>query len=112
MSLLPKVTLISTGEKLNVRRYGSVDWVKGRPENQKCEEFCIVANVQPLTGKEVLKLEEGERTKDHLNLWTKGDIRKKDVVKRCNELYEVQNVEMWQSHRKARMVLIDVEPVK
>ena len=88
--LIPYSTLIAQGDTLTIKRYSNWTYIKGRPQADKCEDFQIKGSVQPLTGRELLKLEEGERDKEHLNDWTKGDIRKKDQVAYQGVKYEVQ----------------------
>jgi len=107
--LIPRIGLMQMGETLSITRYTKWEYVKGRPQAEKADGIIVKGSVQPLTGSEILKLEEGERTREHYWCWTKGDIKKKDLVTFNSNCFEVQVVEDWLNHKKARMVKIDVD---
>ena len=106
--LLPSVTLISGGMTFVVHRNDGYEFVKGRPQVSGKTSFSIKGNLQPLTGNEILRLEEGDRTRDQFNLWTKTRLMKHDVVIHESRKYQVEIVEEWQNHYKARIVRMDV----
>lgn len=106
--LLPNVTLISGGLSFSVYRNDGYEFVKGRPQITGKTSFTIKGNIQPLTGSEILRLEEGDRTRDQFNLWTKSKLMKHDIVIYESRKYQVEIVEEWQSYNKARIVRMDV----
>lgn len=95
-------------EVVKVCRPGKVIYVRGRPTDGKMEEFIIEASIQPLTGKEVLQLEEGDRRRQHLYVFTKFQLERNDIVIRDGKNYETQEIEDWTSFVRARIVLEDV----
>ena len=109
--LKPPVQLLRHGEKLCVDRPGERKFVKGRAENRICETFEITANVQPVTGFELLQMPEGERERQHIDIWTRCPIKVRDVVQRDCYRYEVHWVEQWGPYNKARARLTDVDPL-
>lgn len=110
-SLVPSVALISGGMSFQVIRQKGYEFEKGRPVSTGEESFTIKGNLQPLTGNEILRLDEGDRTRDQFNLWTKGKLKKTDEVLVDGRKYQVEQVEDWQSHQKVRIVRMDVESV-
>lgn len=107
--LIPSVGLISGGTSFEVIRSKGFDFVKGRPVSKGESSFSIKGNIQPLTGNEILRLDEGDRTRDMFNLWTKSTLEKHDVVCFSGRKYQVEMVENWQNHQKCRIVKVDVE---
>jgi hypothetical protein len=63
------------------------------------ERNVFKANLQPLTGKEIQSLPEGERTDERLNGWTIEAITQKDKVVLRGGVYSVRNIEFWPTHR-------------
>lgn len=57
----------------------------------------IEANCQPATGEQLLRLPEGRRTKETLNIWTLTPISEQDIIVRNNKTYEIDHVNDWQS---------------
>jgi len=69
---------------------------------------CISASTQPLTGFEILQLEEADRTKQILKVFTEFELQADDRMIRDGIEYEIQIVEDWGTHRKGRAVKVDV----
>jgi hypothetical protein len=65
------------------------------------ERSVFKANLQPLTGKEIQSLPEGERTDERLNGWTIEAITQKDKLVLRGGVYSVRNIEFWPTHRGA-----------
>ena len=108
--------IISTDEDLQVIREGAIVYVDGVPvKNEQCV-FTIRANVQPVNGKELLLVPEGDRFKEQYFVWTMnphppaGLIKVNDRIVRFGESFQVQQTENWGSYTKARMMAIDVGP--
>ena len=68
-------------------------------------------NIQPLTGKELQQLPEGDRQREAKKIYTAFALQNGDVVRAGGVDYEVQAVEDWTAfalpHFKARLVRIE-----
>jgi len=102
--------LIAKGVKLLCTRKKAYTFEMGRPVSSGMDKFNFVGNVQPLSGTELLRLEEGQRSREFFNIFTIFQITLKDLVMYNGAQYEVDQVEAWQSYYKGRMVRVDVEP--
>lgn len=75
-------------------------------------EFKVIGNMQPITGFELLKVEENERRRDPHWLWTKTELRPNDIILRNGKQYEVMEVQDWfqqrLKHFQCRVVRRDV----
>lgn len=103
--------LMKCTETVCVERMSKATYVKGRPSLEECEKFDILANIQPVTGRELLMVPEGERSRNHLDVFTETRLKPKDVVVRFGERFEVHFVEEWGPYFKARVRGTDVDPV-
>jgi hypothetical protein len=108
ISLQAPSQIISTDEVLRVVREGCVRYVDGKPLKDKIKEFEIACNVQPLGGKDLLLVPEGDRTKEQYWLWTPTAVEINDRVIRRELSFQIQTVEVWGSYAKARIMRIDV----
>lgn len=106
-------------ERLTVERATDAEGYNpttGLPLEPVYSTFSIKANVQPVTGFEILQVAEADRTRQVLNVWTDTELCVDDKILRDGAKYEVQAVENWDqtktrlSHYKARAIKIDVEP--
>jgi hypothetical protein len=95
-------------ELLSIVREGPVKYVDGKPVKGEPTTFEIKANVQPLNGRELLIVPEGDRFKDQLYLYTSERLLVNDRVYRKGFSYQVQVIEEWGSFRRARVMRIDV----
>lgn len=102
---------LMTLDKAEVTRRGPGQWLDGHYEPGQLETITIDCNVQPLNGREVEQLPEGEREKEQKWVWTQTGLVIGDVVCYKGEKYEVQRVEDWTifciSHYKARMTRME-----
>ena len=102
--------IIRGGQPVTVRRksagkYGEDGfYVPG----EACE-FTAIMSAQPMVGKEVLQLDEGDRVREHLKVYTTTDVRVDDRFTIDCKQYEIRKVDTWPNHRKAIAVLIDVK---
>lgn len=92
----------------NRRKYKNGFKVKDRFE----DEFTVIGNMQPISGFELLKVEENERRRDPHWFWTKTRLRPNDIVLRDGVQFEVMAVLDWfqqgLTHYQCRIVRRDV----
>lgn len=89
-----------------VTRRGAPTVTKGRVTPPTPTTYSVNANVQPLSGSELLRLPEGLRTRETVALWTDVDLRTADesagvladTVAINGRTYEVELVEDWRFH--------------
>lgn len=108
--LYGKSQIMRTDESVTVTRKGVVKYVDGKPSYPSPTRFQLIGAVQPLNGRELLLVPEGDRFKEQYWVFTQNDIRVNDIVTRCGANYQVQAVEDWRSYRRARIMRLDVGP--
>lgn len=90
----------STGT-YTVRRAPPATFVSGRRAIGSSYEIQVVASVQPLTGRELMRLPEGERTRERMvvftadALHTQSDDHAGDEIIIDGDVWEVERVENW-----------------
>lgn len=99
-------------EAITVTRTAVGSYVAGRYVPGSAQDMDAAGNIQPLTGKELLQLPEGERQRQAKKIYTAFALENGDVVTRADGIrYEVQAVEDWtefnQPHYKARLMRIE-----
>jgi hypothetical protein len=99
-------------EAITVRRTAPGTYVAGRYVPGSAQNVTVTANIQPLNGKELLQLAEGDRQRQALKVYTAFALENGDEVARADgNRFEVQAVEDWtvfaQPHYKARLVRIE-----
>jgi hypothetical protein len=107
--------IINNDERLAALREGGVVYVDGKPVKRDPLRYRIVGNVQPLGGKDLLLVPEGDRTKEQYNIWSENrDLAMVtgDLVLRLGVVFQVQGTEPWGSYTKARMMAVDLGPDK
>jgi hypothetical protein len=102
--------IMRTDSTVCVTRDGAVQYVNGKPVVAKQSTFDVVCAIQPLIGRDLLIVPEGDRYKDQYWLWTSADVRVNDRVTYCGANYQVQTVQQWRSYVQARIMRIDVGP--
>lgn len=105
-----KSRIINHDESLALYRACGVQYDAGRavtPE-EKREEF--VCNVQPVNGRDLLIVPEGDRFKEQYWVFTNPQtaLRVNDRVVRCAVNFQVQSVEQWGSYSRCRIMRVDV----
>lgn len=84
-------------------------------------EFQIIASIQPINGRELQMMPEGQRTREMVRIYTKSGLRptieqqnvKGDLVSYKGRQWEVQKVEEWEfswdglAHFKAIALLVE-----
>ncbi|MCK5605469.1 hypothetical protein KAR91_26490 [Candidatus Pacearchaeota archaeon] len=106
MSLIDKKTY-------SVERPGITTHTNGVASQAASTTFPIKGNAQPLNGRELLQLPEGDRKRHNLKLYTKTELLPSDLVTiDSGKAFEVQNDENWTrqdrlSHYKLRIMRLD-----
>ena len=120
--LFGDVALMECDETLWVMREGGPDGtdipiVDGKPVKRSPWWYSIACNVQPVSGKELLLMPEGDRFRDQFNAYQQADpgesrevLRVNDKVCRAGKFWVVQQVTHWGSYVIGRFVRIDVGP--
>lgn len=94
------------GRDLVATRFDAGSYVNGTYVPGSTNSIDIVMSVQPLNGKELMILPEGERTKNYVRGYTdtqlytaqQSDSKKADRVSVDDVVYEVQKVEKWEGN--------------
>lgn len=110
--------IINCDEVLRVRRFASTPgsdtiYIDGKPIARDAFEFELSCNVQPLSGKDLLLVPEGDRYTSSLWIWThQADpaLQASDLVHRDGRWYQVQSSEDWGSYSRCRIMQVDVGP--
>lgn len=106
--------IMDRDEVLPVLREGEVVYKDGKPHKRAPLRFDAPANVQPLTGKQLFVVPEGDRLKEQFMVYAPmwPDIPKihtADKVLRNGGLFIVHEAKDWGSYVEARMVRQDVQ---
>jgi hypothetical protein len=102
--------IMSHGELVVVTRQGATTYIDGKPVKAAGESFDFRGSVQPLNGRDLLLVPEGDRFKEQFWFYTSCRILVNDLMTRCAIRYQTQTVEDWGSYRRARLMRIDVGP--
>jgi hypothetical protein len=132
IKLFGQSQIMKGDETLPVLRQGTnisenVVYVDGKPIKRNSISFCVVANVQPLSGRDLLLVPELDRYKEQWNLFILNDkyftdeslevqsdsrLKVQDQINRLGVNYTIQNVENWGSYSLARIMRVDTGPDK
>lgn len=105
--------IINHDETLEVERSNGVTYVEGLPVESGRTTFNIICNIQPLTGRDLLIVPEGDRLKEQYFIWCEQNeqiLLPNDMVKRDGLNFQIQSVENWGSYTRARIMRIDIGP--
>ena len=105
--------IIDEDESLQVIREGEVVYVDGKPVKRRILDFTLTCNVQPVEGRDLLLVPEGDRFKEQYFLFTNNmevPLRDNDRVVRRNVNFQTQSVQNWGSFQECRIMRIDVGP--
>lgn len=101
--------IIDGDEVLSVYRQGPVTYADGKPVAKTETYLTITASVQPMDGRDLLLVPEGDRFKEQLVLFVRGEpLQINDRVLRAGVNYQVQSLESWGSYQQARIMRMDV----
>ena len=98
-------------ESVTLIRKATGSYVDGHYVEGTASSYVIEANIQPLSGKEILQLPEADRTRESLKVFSTSEIRVNDTVTMSTKNYEVQKVADFSvysiPHYEAVMMLIE-----
>lgn len=119
-------TIITKDEVFSVTREGEVIIVDGKPIKRFLVSFTVRGNIQPLNGRDLLLVPEGDRFKEQYWIFYNNQsivvdegldieadptsIIVNDRMTRLSVNFQVQSVENWGSYSRARIMRIDVGP--
>ena len=89
-------------------------YVDGLPVKRDVQKIPFRSAVQPVSGKELLLVKEGDRKKEQFWIWVYEGclggqaIEVNDKVIRCGHIYQAQQTEAWTGYTYARIMRIDV----
>jgi len=102
---------LMNNETLTLNRYASGTYVNGHFVQGSLTQDTIEANIQPLTGEQILQLAEADRKKEGWNFFTEDEIRVNDIIVRNSKNYEVNPVYPYQDqpipHYEGIMLLVE-----
>lgn len=97
-------------EELQVFHHETI-YVDGSPVQRPSKARFIKANVQPLNGRELLLVPEGDRFKEQYWVYTQDLCSMTtDRVARQGVNFEIQSIDKWGSFFRMRIMRIDVGP--
>ena len=102
--------IILKDEVLDVFREGCITYVDGKPVKGELFKDKFRGNVQPMNGRDLLLVPEGDRFKEQYWIFTTYPLLVNDRVVRCSVNFQTQTVETWGSYFRARIMRIDVGP--
>lgn len=116
--------IITGDEILCVMREGTnipqnVTYIDGKPVKRNQITFDLVANVQPMNGRDLLLVPEGDRHKEAYFIFTNEmskPLANNDQIKRTEpqtgstKWFQVQQVQQWGSFQECIMIAVDVGP--
>jgi len=91
---------------LMIERFGGGAYVDGRWVNEQPTQVALTANVQPAGGRQLMRLPEGDRTRDNITVWSTSELRPVaraqgkpgDLVLWNGERYEVIQLNDWSAN--------------
>lgn len=115
--IFSKAHIIRKGKQIQLIRHRVEKFnpATGDPRPPQVIKDCIIrASVQPVSGREILQVPEGDRFREHIFIYTHEDIQRDDTIIYNKREFEVQIVHDWEdqglqlAHKRARAVLKDV----
>lgn len=91
---------------LYIERFGGGAYVDGRWVNEQPTLVALTANVQPAGGRQLMRLPEGERTRENITVWCTSAIRPTsrsegkpgDIVLWNDKRFEVVTLNDWSAN--------------
>ena len=106
-------TIMNSDETLTVTRSETPTYVDGKLVQGDTEEIEWIGNVQPLSGRDLMMVPEGDRFKEQYWLYSENlemALEVDDMVTREGKNFTVQNLEPWGSYSRARIMILDTGP--
>lgn len=100
-------------ETLTVTRDGAPTYTDGKPVYPTPTTFDVVCNVQPVSGRDLLLVPEGDRFKEQYYIWSEQNempVEVNDRITREGVNFQVQSPEMWGSYKRVRIMRMDTGP--
>lgn len=97
-------------EWVEVVREGCVTYVDGKPVKSDVTTFKARGSFQPLSGRDLMLVPEGDRLKEQFWLYTPSKIKINDRVVRCGINFQAQTIQDWGDYQQVRVMRIDVGP--
>ena len=109
-----KTYIIDCGETVVVKRRLPGYYHEGHYVVGDLTECGYLMSVQPLTGYEIMQLEEGDRYREHVKAYSLDEVKVNDYLFYRNKCYEVQSVKQWEEnhHYKSIARLVDIDVVE
>lgn len=82
-------------ETLTIDRPGATTYTLGRAADGADTQATIAATVQPATGRDLLRLPEGQRSEETVLVLSLGELRLRDRFTRGGSTYEIKHVKPW-----------------
>lgn len=101
--------IIRNDETLTVQLYAK-EYVDGKLQTRRTDEFQIRGNVQPLSDRELLIVPEHQRFREQYYVYTdeQKQIEAGSIVIRGVLQYQVQAIGYWGSYQRLRIMRVDV----
>ena len=92
--------LFGQNELITITQYGDPTYIKGRAVQGVSISNSGLASIQPLNGKEILQLAEGDREKESIKVFTDqvALINNADLIRASGDIFELQGVKNWMDH--------------
>lgn len=74
---------------------GTIDKTTGRYGPETTEQFTLLGNLQPISGEDLVRAEEGARLHEMKTMFLHEELDEKDIVLYKNEKYQVQLTQEW-----------------
>lgn len=126
IKLFGQSQILKKDETLDVYRLPSTPYYEhGKPIQRVRFVFQIVANVQPINGRDLLMVPEHDRFKEQFYVWVENsrfktdmgiseagpaEIIVNDIIQRLSANYQVQSSEDWGTYTRFRMMRVDIGP--
>lgn len=126
IKLFAQSQILKKDETLDVYRMPSTPFYEhGKPVQRERFLFSVIANVQPISGRDLLMVPEHDRFKEQFFVWVENsqyktnlglsetgpaEIIVNDIIQRLGANYQVQSSEDWGTYTKVRMMRIDIGP--
>lgn len=107
--------IITKDETVKVFTVAKQTLVDGKYVEKAVDSYDLTCNVQPVNGRDLLLVPEGDRFKEQYYVFTNELTRPLAVnytIQREGVNFQVQSVEQWGSFQRARIMRIDIGPNK